>query len=594
MPQPTIVMESFGGLGNRMFRYMLADLFSRRLGHAPIRGANMPEWGMIDPDAPVIDGPALRTGRVHQVDVEALLQRAQDEQAAALHVDAFAMRLEYFEAERERFAALFAAQPAIGQPIADDELAIHIRAGDIVDGLHPDYMPLPLAYYHRLVFETGQRPVFVGQLHDNWYCAALRAQFPQARFIAGSISEDFQTLRSARHVALAISSFSWMAAWLSDVAQTIHVPQAGLFHPAQRPDIDLVSHTDPRFAYHPFAPGKYTGSPEQKAIIASPPAWAQPTREAFLNYRPAPPHPEHLDAQTLAKRLQQAVEARDPFAFVRLGDGEGALLAYPQHSEPQDLAYLHSHFGEQITHDGITTIQHGLQSAIAAADIIGLRDDIWLGDARLDDLHEQAPDFFERFRASFPLRHREAHNIDEHGARRVWRLFDWARQHYPMATPACSQWASYDIAAADGWRAMLKGVDRLNLVHCSPHLPALLQQRWNIPVRAFTVPDKAVQQQQWQEHGLAPQPHFPDAFWRLCDALHGQCAGEVFLVGAGLIGKAYLPLIKAQGGVALDLGALLDAWEGRATRPQIYANKTANQWEQGQPVPAAFQLTPAP
>jgi len=65
-------------------------------------------------------------------------------------------------------------------------------------------------------------------------------------------------------------------------------------------------------------------------------------------------------------------------------------------------------------------------------------------------------------------------------------------------------------------------------------------------------------------------------------------------VGAGLIGKAYLPLIKAQGGVALDLGALLDAWEGRATRPQIYANKTANQWEQGQPVPAAFQLTPAP
>jgi hypothetical protein len=128
---------------------------------------------------------------------------------------------------------------------------------------------LPLAFYHRLVRETGLRPVFVGQVQDNWYTRALREQFPGARYLSGGVVEDFQTMRGARNVVVAVSSFSWLAAWLSDRAQAIHLPAAGLFNPAQRDDIDLLRPGDPRWQVHRFAPGHFTASEEQKAVLTS-------------------------------------------------------------------------------------------------------------------------------------------------------------------------------------------------------------------------------------------------------------------------------------------------------------------------------------
>ena len=46
--------------------------------------------------------------------------------------------------------------------------------------------------------------------------------------------------------------------------------------------------------------------------------------------------------------------------------------------------------------------------------------------------------------------------------------------------------------------------------------------------------------------------------------------GMLYLVGGGLYGKLYCQLIKAQGGIALDLGSLFDAWLGIPSRPTVY------------------------
>src|SRR5262249_18772301 len=61
---------------------------------------------------------------------------------------------------------------------------------------------------------------------------ALRRRFSGAKFLTRrSAIEDFTTIRQARHVVLSISSYSWLAAWLSEMAESIHMPIYGLFDP---------------------------------------------------------------------------------------------------------------------------------------------------------------------------------------------------------------------------------------------------------------------------------------------------------------------------------------------------------------------------
>ena len=303
MTEPVIYVRNFGGLANRMFRYMFADLLSRKTGGLEIVGFNMPEWGLVSPKQEIPDGRGLATGRVHKLDADALAAQILRGNVDWIDVDAFAMRLEDLSQERWRFAELFSCP--LGQDIGDDEIAIHVRTGECVDGLHPDYTPIPLAFYHRVVFETSLEPVFVGQTTGNWYADALRRQFGEARFITNEPMADFQTLRRAKNVVAAVSSFSWLAAFLSARAEQIHLPVAGLLNPDQRPDIDLLPHSDERYRFYYFPPEKYVANARQTDVLASPPAWAraQPVQtDGYMGLHAAAERPKILSPKDVAAR----------------------------------------------------------------------------------------------------------------------------------------------------------------------------------------------------------------------------------------------------------------------------------------------------
>jgi hypothetical protein len=60
---------------------------------------------------------------------------------------------------------------------------------------------------------------------------------------------------------------------------------------------------------------------------------------------------------------------------------------------------------------------------------------------------------------------------------------------------------------------------------------------------------------------------------QLEDVLNRQLVefpGMLYLVGGGLYGKLHCQLIKSQGGIALDIGSLVDAWLGIPSRPAVY------------------------
>jgi hypothetical protein len=277
----TVIRWVLGGrLGNRMFEVMAAHMLARRLGGV-VTGEALPEWGIAPAHHDLPARHLTVTG--HRLDLPRLRYLLGTGLAQGIETSALACRMELLEPVEDA-RALFAAPPAPrARGAGEGELLINIRAGNILGPLHRDYRPLPLAFYARLIAETGLRPVFLGQIARDPYSHALRARFPGAEFRPSEgPMQDFAAIRASRHICTAISTFSWLAAWLSQ-AETIHLPIAGMFHPGQRPDVDLLPLADARYRFHLFPVQHWGGTPAELAeVMGGEEAGATMPRDAAL------------------------------------------------------------------------------------------------------------------------------------------------------------------------------------------------------------------------------------------------------------------------------------------------------------------------
>lgn len=134
----------------------------------------------------------------------------------------------------------------------EEDLVIHIRGGDILAGISDMYCLLPPEFYEYLINQTQKRPIFYGQLDQSPYLDEIKNRFPNAIYINSQGAEkDFDFIRKAKHIVLCLSTFSWMAAWLSS-AQNIYMPVAGLFNPAHHFYGNLLPTKDPRYHFFLF------------------------------------------------------------------------------------------------------------------------------------------------------------------------------------------------------------------------------------------------------------------------------------------------------------------------------------------------------
>ncbi len=245
---PLIQVSPMGNLGNRMIQYMATLSLAARVPGAQVVQIHLPEWGIQlaphvgeVPKSKTVDGPALAldelakaldSGALDRVDIRTYAQRMANFLPPAAYRSVF------------RTPSVRGAGPG--------ELLCNIRQGDILDAHHPDYVLIPIDFYASLLEITGLSPVFIGQLDDSPYMAALRKRFRTARYVPsqGAVA-DFAYIRASCHIVPAISTFSWLAAWLSE-AETVHLPVLGLFNPAQSPSTDLLPLDDPRYRFTLF------------------------------------------------------------------------------------------------------------------------------------------------------------------------------------------------------------------------------------------------------------------------------------------------------------------------------------------------------
>jgi hypothetical protein len=258
-----IRISNAGDTGNRMFQYMFCRMLQYRVSNSVLCGYDMPMWDLVSSyDAP-LPAETMRVKGGHEMDVDAIVEFLSEGEQRGLEFAGYAQRLEYYR-QPDLMASFFHVPSRYRRLTGGEYLLIHVRAADILSGLsNADYVPVPIPFYESIIVSTGLKPVFMGQLQHTWYTAALQKRFPAATFLPQSSAlEDFALLNSAVNIAISVSTYSWLAAWLSPIARNIHVPVLGLLNPRQRPDINLLPIEDGRYSFYEFPVHRWHASPE--------------------------------------------------------------------------------------------------------------------------------------------------------------------------------------------------------------------------------------------------------------------------------------------------------------------------------------------
>ena len=257
--------------------------------------------------------------------------------------------------------------------------------------------------------------------------------------------------------------------------------------------------------------------------------------------------PAWVGRDDLAGVLRDVVRAGEPFSWIRLGDGEARFLL---HARPTLRRGIEAR-AVRATTRVIWSIWFGQD--LDAADpgrIADMADRLDVAIARADLLGTASAA-------------RVIHDPDHAGYCGVLEAYVAALTSDSRSRHFTESLFNYSINEADPFLTnILGGIDYLGVIAPYPDLAERLARQLKVAhSETWLIPGEA-------RDGAprAGERHFPDVFDRIMADLALPHPGAVVLVAGGLLGKIYCDRVRQLGGVALDIGALADAWMGRNTR----------------------------
>jgi hypothetical protein len=247
---PAVWINPLGNIGNRALQYLTAAGIAARVPGAEIRNVRLDMWGIDAPSPRPAPWSSASTGPRFALDTVGLADCLCRGEVENLIIDSYTFHVDHYPSRAE-CRRLLPPVPDAGDVtmFGSHELVCSIRGNEVLRAVHPDYFTLPPGYYKLLQEQSGLDLVFFGQLGTDAYTDSLRSAFPDARFIHGkSQAHDFEALRRAPNIALGISTFAWLAAWLGEAAR-IYLPVGGMFSPVQHPDQMYIVSNDPAYRY---------------------------------------------------------------------------------------------------------------------------------------------------------------------------------------------------------------------------------------------------------------------------------------------------------------------------------------------------------
>lgn len=223
------------------------------------------------------------------------------------------------------------------------------------------------------------------------------------------------------------------------------------------------------------------------------------------------------------------LQAGKRLSIVRIGDGEGIILNALSSIQALELAsnaVLKRQLGYSPNLDGIKAIRANLIAAYEGADIIGV------------PMHAQATN---------------SHWTKTEGIMRVNCSI--------TIDKLTSTDIAYDMLNAGMFDKLLTGIHCLCYISCR-QLEERIAAKWGIErVCGYHIAPEA------KFSTYSGEPHWPIQFnktQRWMDCQYPE--GKLLLVGAGVVGKIYCNWWRDRGGIAFDLGSVMDEWYGAVTR----------------------------
>jgi tetratricopeptide (TPR) repeat protein len=261
----------------------------------------------------------------------------------------------------------------------------------------------------------------------------------------------------------------------------------------------------------------------------------------------------HAAALKVAEAAIQALRARQSFALIRLGDGEGSCINLGPEDEARfDRLYSRNRreftglwFGTEFPWDDIAfrSLVRKLPRIAVDVDFVGLPYEGWIEhEYRLSSLR------------GIPTL------INIH---RAFELLNDSRK----TLRCCSQLIHVDLARSGLLKEIIRAAGQVSIISCLPEVADLIRDRLGIAgIEFYRIPGRNGSRAVFGEEIVAGC-HFPDAFGDIMGRLERPHEGRLFLIAGGVLGKFYAAKIRQYGGVAMDIGSVVDGWAKKKTRP---------------------------
>lgn len=239
---------------NLMINYMIAKELQRLNPGLRLSNFDMPYWNISLPTIDRTDKDVvIRLDQEQHIDFRTIEYGLRTNMFTRIEWHGYGQRLEYFPS-LSMARELFARDDVKPVHVDAGHLLCPIRAHEILAGIHPGYTIIPIDFYSDIIEKTGLTPVFMGQTGENAYVNALRDRFPKSEFLPHiSAIDDFQTIRLATNILIPVSTFAWLAAWLSK-ADCIIYPAFGILNPQVFRLHNLIPANDARYQIWLFPP----------------------------------------------------------------------------------------------------------------------------------------------------------------------------------------------------------------------------------------------------------------------------------------------------------------------------------------------------
>lgn len=219
--------------------------------------------------------------------------------------------------------------------------------------------------------------------------------------------------------------------------------------------------------------------------------------------------------------LEKKLVSSEPYALVRIGDGEGMVLS-------QDKEYSDYVFKRQLDYipEDKYVVRDNLIQTYSQADMIGIATRKRILEGKFWSYAKEV-----------------ALDLSNNG------IF-------------CSIDIHFDFLNEGSYDNLLKSVDKLFYISGRDVTKGLKKRYPNLAIESFIItPELKFESDKEKER------HYPNQYLKIKDWISDlDCSNSLCLVGAGVIGKIYNIWFKRRGGVSIDIGSIFDLWAGRKTR----------------------------